>query len=141
MLRRIAHVGVAVRALEPAVPFYRDVLGLPFGGVEEVPGYAVRVAFFDVGESRIELLEPITGRGMIAEFLRTHGPGMHHVAYEVEDLEAAMRACAASGAELLDRSPRPGAHGARVAFLRASPGQPVLTELCQFSTGRERKAS
>ncbi len=131
MLDQIAHLGVAVRSLDEAIPLYRDVLGLDLEGVEEVPSYRVRVAFFRAGASRIELLEP-TGEGMIASFLADHGgPGLHHVAYEVKDLEAAIRTLEAHGVTMIDRAPRPGAHGARVAFLDPRSTHGVVTELCQ----------
>jgi methylmalonyl-CoA/ethylmalonyl-CoA epimerase len=134
MLDQIAHLGIAVRSLDEAIPLYRDVLGLALEGVEEVSSYRVRVAFFRVGGSRIELLEP-TGDGMIASFLADHGPGLHHVAYEVKDLEAAIRTCEAHGVTMIDRAPRPGAHGARVAFLDPRSAHGVVTELCQPRKG------
>jgi methylmalonyl-CoA/ethylmalonyl-CoA epimerase len=131
VLNRIDHVGIAVSSLDAAIPFYRDGLGMAFAGMEEVPGYAVRVAFFQIGESKIELLEPTSGDGMIAEFLRRHGPGLHHVAYEVADVEAAIRTCEERGVRMIDRAPRQGAHGARVAFIEPESSRPVVTELCQ----------
>jgi methylmalonyl-CoA/ethylmalonyl-CoA epimerase len=140
MLSRIHHLGIAVRSLDEAIPFYRDTLGMAFQGVEEVPGYAVRVAFLKIGESRIELLEPTSGGGMIAPFLDERGPGIHHVAYEVEDLEAAIRSCEARGAKMIDRAPRRGAHGARVAFMDPESSQSVLTELCQLRRPRRVSA-
>jgi methylmalonyl-CoA/ethylmalonyl-CoA epimerase len=136
MLSRIYHLGIAVRSLDEALPFYRDTLGMAFQGVEEVPEYAVKVAFLKVGESRIELLEPTSGEGMIARFLAERGPGIHHVAYEVEDLEAAIRSCEARGARMIDRTPRRGAHGARVAFMDPVSSHSVVTELCQLRRRR-----
>ena len=141
MLERITHLGIAVRSLDEAIPFYRDTLGLALEAIEEVPSYRVRVAFLQIGESRIELLEPTSGEGMIAEFLASHGPGVHHVAYEVKDLEAAIRTCEARGVKMLDRAPRPGAHGARVAFIHPESAQSVLTELCQLRRSRQGEAS
>jgi methylmalonyl-CoA/ethylmalonyl-CoA epimerase len=137
MLERIAHLGIAVPSIEAALPLYRDVLGLAFEGVEEVHSYRVKVAFLRIGEARLELLEP-TGEGMIAAFLASHGPGLHHVAYEVKDLEAAIRACEARGVTMIDRAPRPGAHGARVAFVDPRSADGVVTELCQ-PRGRRRR--
>jgi methylmalonyl-CoA/ethylmalonyl-CoA epimerase len=131
VLRKIDHVGLAVPSLDEALAFYRDGLGLDFQGIEEVPGYRVKVAFLRIGASSLELLEPTSGEGMIAEFLRKHGPGVHHVAYEVEDLEAAIRECERRGVRMIDPAPRPGAHGARVAFIHAEGGQSVVTELCE----------
>ncbi|HEY6003334.1 MAG TPA: methylmalonyl-CoA epimerase [Anaeromyxobacter sp.] len=140
MLTRIHHLGIAVRSLDEAVPFYRDGLGMAFQGVEEVPEYAVRVAFLKIGESVIELLEPTSGDGMIARFLAERGPGIHHVAYEVADLEAAIRSCEARGVKMIDRAPRRGAHGARVAFMDPESSQSVLTELCQLRPPRRGRA-
>lgn len=141
MLRKIDHLGVAVRSLEEAIPFYRDVLGLPLAGVEEVPSYRVRVAFFRVGESKIELLEPTAAEGMIAEFVAAHGPGLHHVAYEVDDVEEAIRASEAGGARMIDRAPRPGAHGARVAFVDPGSSGSVVTELLEHARRGARRSA
>jgi len=136
VLEKIDHLGIAVRSLDEAIPFYRDLLGLALKGIEEVASYRVRVAFLQIGETKIELLEPTSDEGMIAEFLRELGPGFHHVAYEVKDIETAIRTCEARGLKMIDRAPRPGAHGARVAFIHPESTQSVLTELCQVR--RER---
>ena len=132
MLKKINHIGIAVRALEEAIPLYRDTLCLPFMGVEEVAAYKVRVAFFQIGASKIELLEPTSEESFLAEFLNRNGPGIHHIAYEVENIEAAIGMLEAAGTKMLDRVPRPGAHGARVAFLHPESSHGVLTELCQM---------
>jgi methylmalonyl-CoA/ethylmalonyl-CoA epimerase len=131
VLEKIDHLGIAVRSLDEAIPFYRDTLGLVLTGVEEVAGYRVRVAFLRIGETKIELLQPTSHEGMISEFLRAFGPGFHHVAYEVKDIETAIRTCEARGVKMIDREPRPGAHGARVAFISPESTQSVLTELCE----------
>lgn len=141
MLRRIDHLGIAVRSLDQAIPFYRDTLGLAFGGIEDVASYRVRVAFFHIGDAKIELLEPTSNDGPIAEFLAARGPGLHHVAYEVEEIEAAIRECEARGARMIDRAPRPGAHGARVAFLDPASSGSVVTELLQLKHRAIRKRS
>ena len=141
MLRKIDHLGIAVRSLDQAIPFYRDVLGLAFGGIEDVSSYRVRVAFFHVGGVKLELLEPSANDGPIAELLAARGPGLHHVAYEVEDLEAAIRECEARGARMIDRAPRPGAHGARVAFLDPASSGSVVTELLQLPRRASRRRS
>jgi methylmalonyl-CoA/ethylmalonyl-CoA epimerase len=140
MLSKIHHLGIAVRSLDEAIPFYRDTLGMAFQGTDEVPEYAVRIAFLRIGESRIELLEPTSGEGMIAKFLAARGPGIHHVAYEVEDVEAAIRSCEARGVRMIDRAPRLGAHGARVAFVHPESSHSVVTELCQVRRGRRERA-
>lgn len=140
MLKRIYHLGIAVRSIEETVPFYRNVLGLALTGIEAVPEYGVKVAFLDVGQSKVELLEPIAD-GMIARFVRDHGPGLHHVAYEVEDLVAAIRQCESAGVKMIDRSPRRGAHGALVAFVDPGSSHSVVTELCQLPHVNEPRTS
>jgi methylmalonyl-CoA/ethylmalonyl-CoA epimerase len=131
-LRKINHVGIAVPRLEEAIPFYGGMLNMSFKGVEEVAGYRVKVAFFQIGESKIELLEPTDEGSLLSAFLRENGPGIHHIAYEVEDLAAAIQQLEIEGVRMLDRVPRPGAHGARVAFLHPESSQGILTELCQM---------
>jgi len=90
MLTKINHIGVAVSSIEEALPYYRDSLGMTFSGTEEVPSQLVKVAFLSVGESKIELLEPTSPESPVAKFLEKNGPGVHHVAYGVEDIEAAI---------------------------------------------------
>lgn len=131
MLTKINHIGVAVKSLEEALPFYRDTLGMAFQGVEEVAEQKVRVAFLAIGESKIELLEPTAPDSPIAGFLEKNGPGIHHLAYEVEDIEAAIRHLEEQGTRMIDRQPRNGAHGAKIAFIHPKSSNSVLTELCQ----------
>ena len=87
MPKKISHIGIAVKNIEEATPFYRDVLGMEFEGTEVVAEQKVKVAFFVVGESRIELLEPTAEDSPVAKFLEKNGPGVHHIAYEVDDLQ------------------------------------------------------
>lgn len=131
MLSKINHIGVAVTSLEEALPFYRDSLGMTFSGTEEVPSQLVRVAFLSVGESKIELLEPTSPDSPVAKFLEKNGPGVHHVAYGVEDIEAAIASLVANGTRMIDAVPRNGAHGARIAFIHPKSSGGVLTELCE----------
>ncbi|MCM0080153.1 methylmalonyl-CoA epimerase [Geomonas sp. Red32] len=131
MLSKISHLGVAVRSIEETLPFYRDVLGMKLTGTEEVPSQMVRVAFLTVGESNIELLEPTSPESPVAKFLEKNGPGIHHVAYGVEDIEAAIASLTESGARMIDAVPRIGAHGAKIAFVHPKSSGGVLTELCQ----------
>uniref|UniRef100_C6DZR3 Methylmalonyl-CoA epimerase n=1 Tax=Geobacter sp. (strain M21) TaxID=443144 RepID=C6DZR3_GEOSM len=131
MLSKINHIGVAVASLEEALPFYRDSLGMAFSGTEEVPSQLVRVAFLSVGESKIELLEPTSPDSPVAKFLEKNGPGVHHVAYGVDDIEAAIAALVAKGTRMIDAVARPGAHGARIAFIHPKSSGGVLTELCE----------
>ena len=131
MLTKINHLGVAVPSLEEAIPFYRDTLGMTYSGTEEVASQLVKVAFLAVGESKIELLEPTSPESPVAKFLEKNGQGVHHVAYEVEDIEAAIAKLLAEGARMIDSVPRSGAHGARIAFLHPKSSGGVLTELCE----------
>ena len=131
MLTKINHIGVAVASLDEAIPFYRDSLGMAFQGCEEVVEQKVKVAFLQVGESKIELLEPTSADSPVARFLEKNGPGIHHIAYEVADIDVAIARLEAAGLRMIDRSPRNGAHGARIAFLHPKSSQGVLTELCQ----------
>ena len=131
MPEKISHIGIAVASIEEATPFYRDVLGMEFEGTEVVAEQKVKVAFFAVGESRIELLEPTADDSPVAKFLEKNGPGVHHVAYEVSDLEQRLTALKAEGVRLIDESPRTGAHNTRIAFMHPKASGGVLTELCE----------
>lgn len=129
--KKINHIGIAVKNLEASSSLYRDVLGMTFEGTEEVAEQKVRVAFFNIGGSRIELLEPTTPDSPVAKFLESKGEGVHHVAYEVEDIEAALAELKDDGIRLIDEKPRRGAHGTSIAFLHPKASGGVLTELCQ----------
>lgn len=132
MLTKINHIGIAVQSLADAIPFYRDNLGMAFMGTEEVSDQKVTVAFFQIGESKIELLEPTADESPVAKFIGKNGAGIHHIAYEVEDIEAAIAKLTADGARMIDNVPRNGAHGARIAFIHPKTSLGVLTELCQM---------
>lgn len=127
----IDHLGIAVHSIEEASPLYRDVLGLTTGGTEEIPDQKVRVAFFQIGEVRIELLEPTADDGPIARFLKKKGPGLHHIAYRVANLPATLAALKVAGVQLIDETPRNGAHGMKIAFAHPQSTGGVLTEFCQ----------
>ena len=127
----IDHLGLAVRSLEEASRFYRDVLGCECGGTEEVPDQKVRVAFFQVGQVRIELLEPTADDSPIAKFLEKKGPGLHHIAYRVADLLVTLASLKSAGVRLIAETPRPGAHGMQIAFAHPKSTGGVLTEFCQ----------
>jgi len=131
MFTKINHIGVAVSSIDEALPFYRDTLGMTFFGTEEVASQQVKVAFLAIGESKIELLEPTSAQSPVAKFLEKNGPGVHHVAYGVADIEAAIARLTAEGTRMIDAVPRAGAHGARIAFIHPKSSGGVLTELCQ----------
>jgi len=104
---------------------------MPFHGTEEVPEQKVKVAMLGIGEAKIELLEPISPDSPIAKFLEKSGPGIHHIAYQVDDIEAAIAHMLQQGARMIDEQPRNGAHGTRIAFVHPKSSNGVLTELCQ----------
>lgn len=131
MLKKIDHIGIAVTSLNATLPFYRDNLGMALLGVEVVPEQKVKVAFLQIGESKVELLEPTEDESPVAGFLKKNGPGIHHIAYKVDDLAGALAKLEADGVRLIDRTPRKGAHGALIAFIHPKGSQGVLTELCQ----------
>ncbi len=131
MLKKINHLGIAVKSLETAIPFYRDQLGMTFEGTEEVAEQKVKVAFLQIGESRIELLEPTADDSPIAKFLEKKGEGVHHTAYEVDDIEVALADLKAKGIRLIDETPRRGAHNSLIAFIHPKATGGVLTEICQ----------
>lgn len=128
---QIDHLGIAVRSLEEASRLYRDVLGLECVGTEEIPSQKVRVAFFQLGEVRIELLEATADDSPIHKFLKRRGPGFHHIAYRVADLSAVLTELKAAGMRLIDETPRDGAHGMRIAFVHPESTGGVLTEFCE----------
>jgi len=130
-LKKIDHLGVAVRDLNQQVEVYRDKLGMEFQGIEEVPTEMVRTAFFQVGDVRVELLEPTSPESPIAKHLEKRGEGLHHIAYEVDDIRAAIAEAKANGLEPLSDEPRPGAHNTLVCFLHPKATGKVLTELVQ----------
>ena len=131
MLKKINHIGIAVKSLENSIPFYRDQLGMTFEGTEEVTDQKVKVAFLQIGESRIELLEPTSEDSPIAKFLEKKGEGVHHMAYEVDDVVAALADLKDKGIRLIDETPRRGAHNSLIAFLHPKATGGVLTEICQ----------
>ncbi|HEU4641401.1 MAG TPA: methylmalonyl-CoA epimerase [Gemmatimonadaceae bacterium] len=126
---RIAHIGIAVRALDEMLPFYRDVLGLPDVPLDDADG--ARIAGLAAGESLVELLEPETPGSPIAKFIDKRGPGIHHICFAVDDIDAALDRCRAAGVRLIDETPRLGAEGKRIAFLHPAATGGVLVELTE----------
>lgn len=131
MLEKINHIGIAVQSIEATLPFYRDQLGMASLGTEEVAEQKVRVAMLEIGESKIELLEPTSPDSPVAKFLEKNGQGIHHIAYEVQDIEATITDLIKSGARMIDEKPRHGAHGSLIAFVHPKSSFGVLTEICQ----------
>lgn len=131
MIQKINHIGIAVSSLSSQIPFYRDLLKLTFLGEETVPDQKVRVAMFQCGEVKIELLEPTGPDSPIAVFLEKKGPGIHHIAYETDSVEGEIKALEAAGVRLIDSQPRDGAHGTKIAFVHPASSGKILTELCE----------
>jgi len=131
MIEKINHIGVAVRSLEEHIPFYRDVLKLQYGGTETVADQMVRLAVFRVGEVNIELLEPTGPDSPIAKAIEKRGEGLHHLSYQVDDIERQIEELKDSQIRMIDETPRSGAHGSRIAFLHPKSSAGVLTELTQ----------
>jgi len=128
---KIDHLGIAVNSIEDGKNFWTDALGLGFEGCETVEEQKVTTAFFPVGESEVELLESTTPDGPIAKFLEKKGQGIHHVAFRVENIEAALSELKEKGVKLIDEKPRKGAGGAKIAFLHPKATNGILVELCE----------
>src|SRR5687768_14140885 len=130
---KINHLGIATKGIEEALKFWEDALGLENVHTETVADQKVRVAMLPIGESRIELLEPTSEDSPISKFLEKRGGGIHHVAVEVEDIEAALAKLKETGARLIDETPRVGAEGCLIAFVHPASSNGVLLELVQKS--------
>ncbi|MGA2082860.1 MAG: methylmalonyl-CoA epimerase [Holophaga sp.] len=127
----INHLGIASPALEEAMGRMGRLFGMEAEHVEEVADQKVKTAFFGVGPSNLEFLQPTEPASAVGKFLEKKGPGIHHVAFEVDDVDAAVKELLAKGVRMIDQAPRPGAHGARIAFIHPAETGGVLMELCQ----------
>ncbi|NIK12379.1 methylmalonyl-CoA epimerase [Alkalibacillus sp. S2W] len=130
-MNKIAHIGIAVKSLDEMIPFYRDQLGLTFEGKEQVNSEQVHVAFFKIGESAIELLEPLSDESPIAKYIEKKGEGIHHIAFDVDDVQERLNHLKSEGVPLIHEEPKTGAHDSQVAFLHPKAANGVLFELCQ----------
>jgi len=130
MLKQVSHIGIAVKDLEEAVKFY-EKLGLKVDSVEEVPSQKVRVAFIQIGEVRIELLEATSEESPIAKYIEKRGEGIHHLALETDNLRDSLKKTQEQGIRLIDKEPRKGAHNANIAFVHPKSSHGVLLELCE----------
>ncbi len=141
MLKKIDHIGIAVHSIQEARFLYEQVLGLACEKIEEVAEQKVRTAFFRLGETRIELLEPTAPDSPVARFLDKKGEGIHHIAYLSDDLEDDLHRAGRQGCTLINPEPIPGAGGKKIAFLHPRSTHGVLTELCapppRDETGKE----
>jgi methylmalonyl-CoA/ethylmalonyl-CoA epimerase len=134
-VQAVNHIGIAVRSIDAQRRFYEGTLGAVFEGIEEVPNQKVRVAFFRIGDVRLELLEPTDPASTVAGFLEKRGEGLHHVAFTVAGLEDRIAELKQSGLRLIDETPRPGAHHMKIAFVHPKSTFGVLTELCEPAGG------
>jgi len=131
-ISHIEHLGIAVKSLEEAIPYYENILGLKCYSIEEVADQKVKTAFFKVGQTKIELLEPTSDDSTIAKFIEKRGEGIHHMAFAIEDgVAKALAEVEAKGVRLIDKAPRKGAEGLNIAFLHPKSTCSVLTELCE----------
>jgi len=128
---KIDHLGIAVNKIEDGKKFWTDVLGLEFEGSETVAEQKVTTAFFPVGESEVELLESTAPDGPIAKYIEKRGEGLQHIAFRVENIEAALEELKTKGIRLIDEKPRKGAGGAKIAFLHPKSTSGLLVELCE----------
>ena len=130
-LTHIEHLGIAVKSIEACLPYYEGVLGLKCYNIEEVADQKVKTAFFKVGQTKIELLEPTSEDSTIAKFIANKGEGIHHIAFATDSVADALADAAEEGIRLIDTAPRGGAEGLQIAFLHPKSTCSVLTELCE----------
>lgn len=129
-ISHIEHIGIAVSDLDEAIAYYQDQLGLKCYAVEEVADQKVKTAFFKVGDTKIELLESTDPEGPIGKFIEKKGPGVHHIAFAVDDVNKSLSEAESNGIRLIDKQKRKGAEGLNIGFLHPKSTLGVLTELC-----------
>jgi methylmalonyl-CoA epimerase len=137
VFKGIDHIGVAVEEIEPALELYRDRLRLRVAHREVMEQQGVEAVLLDVGESHVELLAPLGAETPVGRFLAKQGPGLHHVAYQVDDIDATLGALKQAGLALIDEQPRAGIRGSRVAFMHPRAANGVLTEIVEPAAGPE----
>ena len=130
-LTHIEHIGIAVKSLDEAIPFWEKQLGMKCYAIEEVKEQKVRTAFFKIGQSKIELLESTDPEGPIGKFIEKKGEGVQHIAFCAPGLQANLDELASKGVQLIDKAPRKGAEGLNIAFLHPKSTAGVLMELCE----------
>ncbi|CAH2716350.1 Ethylmalonyl-CoA/methylmalonyl-CoA epimerase [Neobacillus rhizosphaerae] len=131
MIKKVDHIGIAVKSLENTLPFYTDVLNLPLLAIEVVDSQKVKVAFLQAGQTKIELLEPTSEESTIAKFIEKRGEGIHHVALGVDSIEERITEMKEKGIRMIDEQSRLGAGGAHIAFMHPKSASGVLYELCE----------
>ena len=131
-ISHIEHLGIAVKSLDEAIPYYENILGMKCYSIEEVADQKVKTAFFKVGQTKLELLEPTSDESPIAKFIEKRGEGIHRLAFAVEDGVAnALAEMEGKGVRLIDKAPRKGAEGLNIAFIHPKSTHGVLTEFCE----------
>ncbi|MDR2520346.1 MAG: methylmalonyl-CoA epimerase [Bacteroidales bacterium OttesenSCG-928-I14] len=130
-ISRIEHIGIAVKSIENALFFYEKILGLDCYNVEEITDQGVKTAFFRIGDTKIELLEPSSEGSVIAKFIKKRGEGVHHIAFSVSNINDVLTEMKSKGVQLIDKMPRSGAEGLLIAFLHPKTTNNILIELCQ----------
>lgn len=129
-ITHIEHIGIAVENMEEAIAYYENVLGLTCYAIEEVADQKVKTAFFQVGQTKVELLETTDPDGPIGKFIGNRGPGLHHIAFAVDDVAESLQQAEDKGIRLIDKTPRPGAENLRIGFLHPKSTFGALTEFC-----------
>ncbi|MDR3046271.1 MAG: methylmalonyl-CoA epimerase [Bacteroidales bacterium] len=129
-ISHIEHIGIAVKSLEDSIPYYESILGLKCYNIEEVADQKVKTAFFKVGATKIELLEPTSEESTIAKFIEKKGEGVHHIAFAVDNVAASLIEVEEKGVQLIDKTPRQGAEHLTIGFLHPKSTKGVLTEFC-----------
>jgi len=133
MLKKINHIALAVESIDDAAKFYQNCLGLELSGTEIVSAQKTKVGFFQIGSSNIELVQPAEPDSPLHKFLTTRGQGIHHICFEVDDIEAEIKSLLEKGAAMIDQQPRPGAHNTKVAFIHPKSSNGVLIELVELA--------
>lgn len=130
-LTHIEHIAIAVNKISDHISYYEDILGLKCYAIEEIKEQKVKTAFFRIGDTKIELLEPTDQKGPIGKFIRKHGEGLHHIAFAVNDIKSALSEVKSKGIELIDHEAKRGAENLHIAFLHPKSTGGVLTEFCE----------
>lgn len=130
-LNKIEHIGIAVKSIEESLRYYENVLGLKCYAIEDVKDQKVKTAFLKIGETKLELLEATSNDSPIAKFIEKRGEGIHHIAFDTDDIKQSLNEIKTKGIRLIDETPRKGAEGLEIAFLHPKSTGGVLTEICK----------
>ena len=130
-LSHIEHIGIAVKSLDEAIPYYENILGLKCYAIEEVKDQKVKTAFFKIGQTKLELLESTDPEGPVGKFIEKKGEGVHHIAFATDGVQQALKEVEEKGIRLIDKAPRKGAEGLNIGFLHPKSTFGVLTEFCE----------